>query len=191
MHAEVEPGHFKNVRPHVTRTVNWTPGGATFPLFARSIEHNETIKGIEQCGAHMRQERARRKKEVAPKFSVDEAKAFRVFASFKKLKSVAMEAGRELQPDEKAKMEMPQLFPIDPDNDTDVANAEIPFENWSDEDKLKAYVLPLIGRSAQIHSLKEGSQFNWMLVDIESYDDESQMFETRFKKSKAMFKIGI
>ena len=28
-------------------------------------------------------------------------------------------------------------------------------------------------------------------MDIESYDDETQMFETRFKKSKAMFKVGI
>ena len=83
LHVDVEPGHFRNVRPHVTRTVNWTPAGATFPLFARSVEHNETIEGIEQCGAHMKQERARRKREIAPKFSVDEIKAHRAFASFK------------------------------------------------------------------------------------------------------------
>ena len=54
-----------------------------------------------------------------------------------------MEAGRELQPDQKTKVEMPPLFPIDPDDDVDIANAEIPFEDWSEEDKLRAYVLPL------------------------------------------------
>ena len=124
-------------------------------------------------------------------FIVDETKAFRAFASFKQLKSVAMEAGREIQPEEAKKIEMPQLFPIDPDSDTDVANVDVPFENWSDEDKVRAYALPLIGRSAQIHSLKGGSQFNGMLVDIESYDEEAQVFETRFKKSKAMFRVCI
>ena len=69
---------------------------------------------------------------------------------------------------------MPPLFPIDPDDDIDVANAEVPFEGWSEEDKLRAYVLPLIGRRAQIHSLKDASQFNGMLVTIESYDHDTQ-----------------
>ena len=108
LHIDVEPGVFKNVRPHVTRTVKWTPGGDTFPLLARSIEHNETLEGIEKCQAYMKYERARRKKQDCPKFTVEEAKAFRSFANFKRLKSVAAEAGREVQPSEMEKVEMPE-----------------------------------------------------------------------------------
>ena len=128
LHVDAEPGIFKDVRPHVTRTVNWTAAGATYPLFARATEHNETLKGIEDCEAHMKYERAKRKGEEGPKFTVDEAKAFRSFAQFKLLKSVAMEAGREVEPDELSKIEAPEMFPIDPDDERDVANMERPFE---------------------------------------------------------------
>jgi hypothetical protein len=128
LHVNAEPGIFKNVRPHVTRTVNWTAGGATFPLLPRYLEHNETLKGIEECEIHMRYERAKRKGEDEPKFTVDEAKAFRSFAQFKLLKSVAVEEGREIEPDELAKVELPEIFPIDPDDVRDVSNKELPFE---------------------------------------------------------------
>ena len=63
----------------------------------------------------------------------------------KKLKSVSVEAGLEVQPTESAKVKMPPTIKIDPDDDIDVANAEIPFEDWSHEDKVRAFVLPLIG----------------------------------------------
>ena len=54
---------------------------------------------------------------------MEEAKVFRSFASFEKLRSVATEAGREVQPDEMEKVEMPEMFPIDPDEERDVVNA--------------------------------------------------------------------
>ena len=58
LHARVEPGTLRNVQPHITRTVHWAKPGSHFPLFARSLEHNETIVGIEQCEIHMEKGKA-------------------------------------------------------------------------------------------------------------------------------------
>ena len=88
LHSRAEPGLFRNVRAHVTRTVLWTPAGINSPLVARAIEHNETIEGIEGCDVLMKHERARRKQKVVPKLAVDEAEACRSFASFIKVKTV-------------------------------------------------------------------------------------------------------
>jgi len=63
LHTKTEPGKFKNVRPHITRTVKWSPHGKNFPLFARSVQHNQTIEGIEECEVQMARERKRRKNE--------------------------------------------------------------------------------------------------------------------------------
>ena len=82
------------------------------------------------------------------------------------------------------------MLPLDPDDDRDIANEGKPFENWSHEDKVRAYVLPLIGARGQIHSLKE-STFNGMLVTLEAYDEVGEVFEARLEKSKAMIKVGI
>ena len=41
-----EPGSFKNCPAQITRTFKRTPHGTYFPLFARSVEHNETIDGL-------------------------------------------------------------------------------------------------------------------------------------------------
>jgi len=139
----------------------------------------------------MKYERAKRKGEEQPKFSVDEAKAFRSFANFKVLRSIAADAGKEIEPDELAKVELPELFPIDPDDERDVANKELPFEQWSDNDKQRAYAHQLIGRTAQVHSLKNASNFNGMIVKIDAYNEEEEMFETTLQKSKAMLKVGF
>ena len=88
-------------------------------------------------------------------------------------------------------MEMPPLFPIDPDDEVDVANQDTPLEEWSDADKLRAFVLPLVGRNAQIHSLKDRTQFNGMLVTLMGYDNDLEVFECRLQKSKAMIRVGI
>ena len=83
LHSKTEPGTFKDIRPHITRTVKWTKHGINFPLFEKSIIHNETIEGIESCNIQMKRERARRKKEILPKVPEDKIKSFRAFAKFK------------------------------------------------------------------------------------------------------------
>ena len=53
LYTKAEPGIFKKVIPHTIRIVKWTTHGKSFPLFARSVQHNETIEGIEQCEIQM------------------------------------------------------------------------------------------------------------------------------------------
>lgn len=66
MHTDAEPGIFKNCRAQITRTVKWTPHGSYFPLFVRSVEHNETIDGLDMAMLQMKRERCRRKREKLP-----------------------------------------------------------------------------------------------------------------------------
>lgn len=105
LHARVEPGTFRNVQPHITRTVHWTTHGSHFPLFARSLEHNETIVGIEQCEVHMNRERQRRRHELQPTMFEDEVNAFRTFAKLRATASKPPNAGFELQPDDAQSVE--------------------------------------------------------------------------------------
>ena len=63
-----------------------------FPLFARSVQHNQTIEGIEECEVQMARERKRRKKEQLPLLTEEAAKAFRSFAKFSKIKAKSIEA---------------------------------------------------------------------------------------------------
>ena len=139
----------------------------------------------------MKQERARRKKEVAPKFTKHEAKAYRAFGNFTKLKIVCENDVLEVQPTDAQTVELPKLSQIDPDDDRDIANVGKPFDNWSHEDKVRAYVLPFIGAKAQIHSLKDQTTFNGMLVTLEAYDEVGEVLEARLDKSQAMIKVGI
>ena len=92
LHTKMEPGKFKNVRPHITRTVKRSPHGKSFPLFARSVEHNQTIEGIEECELQMTRERKRRKKEQLPILTEEAAKAFRSFAKFSKIRTKPIRA---------------------------------------------------------------------------------------------------
>lgn len=105
LHPKTEPGVFRNVQPHITRTVHWTKHGSHFPLFARSLEHNETIEGIQQCEVQMNRERRRRHHELQPTMSEDEVKAFRTFAKLKAVMSKPPDAGFDLQPEDAQSVE--------------------------------------------------------------------------------------
>ena len=43
MHTKTEPGAFKKCHVQITRTVKYAKHGTYFPLFSKSIEHNEAI----------------------------------------------------------------------------------------------------------------------------------------------------
>ena len=66
LHARTEASAFKNVHPHVTRTVEWSPHGIHFPLFRKYVMENDTLQGIEECKIMIRRERARRKRLKKP-----------------------------------------------------------------------------------------------------------------------------
>ena len=63
MHTKTEPGAFNKCHVRITRAVKFTKHGTYFPLFAKSVEHNETIEGIDMAMLQIKRERKRRKRQ--------------------------------------------------------------------------------------------------------------------------------
>ena len=145
MHTKAEPSLFKNCKPHITRTVKWTKHGINFPLFEKSILHNETIEGIEQANIQMNRERLRRRKEKMPILKPLEAKAYRAFAQFHRIKTQPAGAGFEEQPEDQ--VSLPDLEIRDLGEVTKDIDETLPFEDWKIEDQYDAYTLPFIEKS--------------------------------------------
>ena len=84
LHTDAEPGLFANCRPQITRTVKWTKYECEFPLFQKSIQHTETLEGIEMAMLQVLRERRRRKRLKQDKLSDATMKKYEEFAKVKK-----------------------------------------------------------------------------------------------------------
>ena len=161
-----------------------------FPLFARSVQHNQTIEGIEECEIQMARERKRRKKEQLPILTEEAAKAFRSFANFSKIKAKSMEAGLDMPPEDQ--ISLPDLVSrediddVDDDPCTPEKMEKLPIDEQYDE-----FALPLIGMKAQIHGLNVRSKFNGAIVSLEKWDKHHKHFECRLEKTLSVIKVGF
>ena len=72
--------------------------GSYFPLFARSVEHNETIDGLDMAMLQMKRERCRRKREKL--LALDPALSQKLldFARSKEAENLDIDAGYEEAP---------------------------------------------------------------------------------------------
>lgn len=186
--ARSEPGIYKHIVPHITKTVKWTPSSISFPLFERFLQHNETLEGLEDCKRQLKRERARRKREELPPLSAEEVEKFRTFAKFSK----------KMEKPDNAGFEQPPLDPISMDELEPIETTEEGMANEDPEDlqsyeemersmMLRAFLLK--GAVVEIVDLKGRSHFNGKLARIENWDNDNRYFEARLKKSEKIVKL--
>ena len=73
--------------------MKYTKHGAYFPLFAKSIEHNETIEGVDLAMLQMKRDRRRLKRQNAKPINPDVAEKLFSFAKTKPVPNVPEGAG--------------------------------------------------------------------------------------------------
>lgn len=61
LHSKADPATFKDLRPHIPRTVKWTPHGVYFPFFAKYVRQKDTLAGVEesQCYSKRKEQEER------------------------------------------------------------------------------------------------------------------------------------
>ena len=85
----------------------------------------------------------------------------------------------------------PDLEPIEIGEGITLFDNTVPFEEKDRKDQYEQLAHPMIGSKAQIQGLGQRSKFNGIIVTIESWDKENEIFVTRIDETNALLKAGI
>lgn len=159
LHSKADPATFKDLRPHITRTVKWTPHGVYVPLFPKYLRQNDTLVGVEEAQVLMRRERARRKRLDV----TDEQKqVYEKLDDMMTVTATSAEAAAKLGLGEQT--EEP-LTPTKEEEDVDQS------EEMNKE----------VGKTAKIVGLRRRTKFNDKMVTVESWSEEMKLFTVRLQ----------
>lgn len=158
LHSKADPATFEDLRPHITRTVKWTPHGVYFPLFPKYLRQNDTLAGVEEAQVLMRRERARRKRlDVTD----EQEQVYEKLDDMMTVIAIRVEAAAKLGLDEQIDE------PLTPTKEEDVDQSE----EMNRE----------VGKMAKIVGLRRRTKFNEKMVTAESWSEEMKLFTVRLQ----------
>lgn len=144
------------MKPHITRTVEWSPHGIHFPRFRKYVMENDTLQGIEECKIMIRRERARRKRIKKPE-------EYRIVDELSD------------KPDSKGPISTKILKWMEEVNVKE--NAVTPEREASDADEEDGS--SLVGKRVKIKVMTRRTKYNDKIMTIDDYEKEAGYFLVR------------